>query len=87
VKLSDIPLDAFHGPYELLLANVYGEVLVASAPTLTRLAAPRARLIISGVTELVKDSVEAAFTENEAWELLSERGENDWMCLTLARTV
>lgn len=87
VKLGDIPLDALHGPYELLLANVYGEVLVASAPTLTRLAAPRARLILSGVTELVKDSVEAAFTENGAWELLSERGENDWMCLTLARTV
>ena len=85
VSLSDTPIDALQGPYDLILANVYGEVLVASAPTITRLATAGAHLILSGVTELVKDSVEAAFTEGGAWQLLSERGENDWMCLTLQR--
>jgi ribosomal protein L11 methyltransferase len=86
IRLSLTPLEQLSGPYELLLANVYAEVLVASCGELTRLASAGAFLLLSGMTELVKDSVADAFTETGAWELVRERAENGWNCLVLKKS-
>lgn len=85
IRLSLTSLDRLNGPYELILANVYAEVLVASCGELTRLAATGAYLLLSGMTELVKDSVAETFTATNEWELLTERAEGGWNCLVLKK--
>jgi ribosomal protein L11 methyltransferase len=80
------PLDQLTGPYDLILANVYAEVLVASCSALTRLAAPGAYLLLSGMTELVKDSVAETFSTTGRWELVTERAESGWNCLVLKKS-
>lgn len=85
VHLSLDPLRNLQGPYQLILANVYAEVLVASCQELTRLASPGAFLLLSGMTELVKDSVAETFTTTAVWDVVSERAENGWNCLVLKK--
>ncbi len=86
VSLSLEPVSSFGGPYNLILANVYGEVLVSLEHELTRLSAPGTIAFLSGVTETVKDPVIAAYTKGNAWTLERERSDGDWMCLCLRRT-
>jgi len=85
VSLSLEPLASFVGPYNLILANVYGEVLVSLQSEITRLSAPGTIAFLSGVTEIVKDPVIAAYTEGNDWTLERERSDGDWMCLCLKR--
>lgn len=85
IHLSLDPLRHLKGQYDLILANVYAEVLVASCQELTRLASPGAFLLLSGMTELVKDSVAETFTNTSVWKLVNERAENGWNCLVLKK--
>jgi ribosomal protein L11 methyltransferase len=84
VQLSTSPLDQLQGAYDLILANVYGEVLSALAPEMTRVAKPGAIAILSGITEIVWDSVWQTY-ERHNWKLLKEYGEQDWMCAVIQR--
>ena len=83
LSLKDLP--ELNAPYEIILANVYGEVLVQMRDEITRLAAPGAQAFLSGVTELIKDLVIDSFIKNDDWSLVTERGERDWMCFVLKR--
>jgi ribosomal protein L11 methyltransferase len=73
-----------HG-YDLLLANLYGEVLIKLAPEITRITRPGAYAILSGITELVWDQVLAAFQEQAPWRVVKERSEGSWACAVLMR--
>jgi ribosomal protein L11 methyltransferase len=84
VRLSTTPLDQLQGAYDLILANVYGEVLTALAPEITRVAKPGAVAILSGITEIVWDSVWLTYDHHD-WKLLKEYGEQDWMCAVIQR--
>ena len=86
ISLSTTPLHAITGSYDLILANVYGEVLVQLAPEVTRVAKSDATLIMSGITELVWDQVFTAYCDNLGWNLCSEHTEKGWVCAVLART-
>ena len=77
-----------HGSFDLIIANVYGEVLIRLAPEVTRLAAPQATLILSGITELVRDGVVSAYTSPTplcTWILVDEKCEGEWVALTLRK--
>jgi ribosomal protein L11 methyltransferase len=83
---STTPIEDLANPFNLILANLYGEVLVQLAPEVTRLAIPGCLAIMSGITELVRDSVVDAYTENHGWVLEEEMSENGWHCVTLTRS-
>lgn len=76
------------GSFDLIIANVYGEVLIQLASEVTRLAAPHATLILSGITELVRDGVVSAYTSPTplaSWSLVDEKSEGEWVALTLQK--
>ncbi len=83
VTVSADPITAARVPYDLILANVYGEVLMNLAPELTRIARPGATAILSGITEIVWDQVWHVYGTEYNWELVSEQSENGWMCAVI----
>ena len=83
VHPSTTPIEQLTTPYNLILANLYGEVLVQLAPEVTRLALPGCIAILSGITELVRDSVVDTYIEQHGWTLDEERSETGWHCVTL----
>jgi ribosomal protein L11 methyltransferase len=83
VSVSNAPITAAKGPYDIILANVYGEVLMNLAPELTRLASPGATAILSGITEIVWDQVWHVYGAEYSWDLVSEQSDNGWMCAVI----
>ncbi len=86
IALSTTPLQEISGSYDLVLANVYGEVLVQLAPEVTRVSKSDATLIMSGITELVWDEVLTTYCENLGWNLCSEHTDKGWVCAVLTRS-
>jgi len=85
VSLSTTPIEQLQGRYDLVLANVYGEVLSATAGDVTRLSNPGATAILSGITEIVWDQVWDAYGARHGWKLHSENSEGGWVCAVLTR--
>lgn len=82
---STTPLQELTTPYNLILANLYGEVLVQLAPEVSRLAVPGCIAMMSGITELVRDSVVDTYTEGLGWVVDTERSDSGWCCVTLRK--
>lgn len=82
---STTPIENLTTPYNLILANLYGEVLVQLAPEVTRLALPGCIAIMSGITELVRDSVVDTYTENHGWVVDEEQSDSGWHCIVLTK--
>jgi ribosomal protein L11 methyltransferase len=85
ISPSTTPIENLTTPYNLILANLYGEVLVHLAPEVTRLAMPGCIALMSGITELVRDSVVDTYTEKHGWVVDEERSDSGWHCVTLVR--
>jgi ribosomal protein L11 methyltransferase len=85
VTVSMTPLEEIEAGYDLVLANVYGEVLMKLAPELTRIARPGATAILSGITEIVWEQVWQVYGEQFGWQLISELSDSGWMCAVLQR--
>jgi ribosomal protein L11 methyltransferase len=85
IELSTKPLQELSGPYDLILANVYGEVLVQLASEVSRVAQPHATIIMSGITELVWNQVYTAYCSTLKWRVEDETSENGWVCAVLRR--
>lgn len=82
---STTPIEHLTSQYNLILANLYGEVLVSLAPEVSRLAQPGCVAIMSGITELVLDSVIDAYTSEHGWVVDEELSDSGWHCVTLVR--
>jgi ribosomal protein L11 methyltransferase len=83
ISLSTTPIEKLHKSYDLILANVYGEVLTASAGEVSRLARPGALAILSGITEIVWPMVWEAYGSRYGWELETLNSEGGWVCAVL----
>lgn len=86
VTPSTTPIEQLTTPYNLILANLYGEVLVQLAPEVTRLATPGCLALMSGITELVRDSVVDTYTETHGWVVEEERSDSGWCCICMRRS-
>lgn len=75
---STTPLEAVEGRYDLVVANVYAEVLVQLAPDLRRLTG--GHLVLAGILADRADRVIAALAPMTV--TLRQRDE-DWVCLEL----
>lgn len=84
IKPSTTPVEELNTSYNLIIANIYGEVLIYMAPYLTKLAMPGATAILSGITELVSDSVIATYVKH-GWKVDTEREDSGWHCVVLGR--
>jgi ribosomal protein L11 methyltransferase len=84
VRLSDTPLERLTESYDLILANIYGEVLMNMAPKLTQLSRRPATAIVSGMTEIVWAQVQEVYT-GLGWRVAREYAETDWVCAVITR--
>lgn len=85
ISVSIKSINEFSGPYDLILANVYGEVLMNLAPTLTKLSKVGTTAILSGITEIVWDQVWEVYSSQYGWQLVSEQNDGGWICARLIR--
>jgi ribosomal protein L11 methyltransferase len=85
VFASTTPMRDIKGSFSLILANLYGEVLVQLADHVTRVAAPGATAIVSGITELVWDQVYEAYCDKRVWRLVRETSDGGWVCAVFER--
>jgi ribosomal protein L11 methyltransferase len=79
ITVSNKDITEFSGHYDLILANVYGEVLMNLAPEVTRLSRPGTTAILSGITEIVWDQVWSVYGEKYGWSLVSDQNEGGWI--------
>jgi ribosomal protein L11 methyltransferase len=79
VQLSTKTLDQVSGTFDLILANVYGEVLINLARDITARSRPGTIALLSGITEIVWDQVASTYTAL-GWTVRSEQSEGDWLC-------
>jgi ribosomal protein L11 methyltransferase len=83
VHLSATPIEHLTGSYDLILGNLYGEVLVTMEPQMKRLAAKHCTIILSGITDLVRNIVVEEYTRDNLWHVTHEYSEDGWVCLIL----
>jgi ribosomal protein L11 methyltransferase len=73
---------AVRGTFDVVLANLLVDVIVAEADVLAARVAPRGRLILSGLLADQTDRAAAAFPD---WTVTHERGDDPWRALRLER--
>jgi ribosomal protein L11 methyltransferase len=86
VSVSTTPLSDIRGSFPLILANVYGEALVALSAEITRVASPGCIALLSGITDLVCEQVIEAFCTTLGWRLEREQSQGEWLSLVLSRS-
>lgn len=78
VSFDDTPLEDVEGTYDLVVANVFAEVLVQMAPDLSRLTA--GRLVLAGI---LADRAELVIDALFDMRLVSRKQDGEWVCLEL----
>lgn len=84
VAIADDDIAALEGPFELIVANLTGGVLVDLQPHFPRLLRGGGRLVISGIIAQNQPAIEAAFLGGglSLHRLLAEQ---EWRCYVLTR--
>lgn len=82
LHLIEGDLTRARGPYPLMLANIYAEVLCELESGLTRLATPETKLVVSGIMAHLKDSVLTAY---RGWRTVTVREERGWVAILFSR--
>jgi ribosomal protein L11 methyltransferase len=76
----DASKDAVPGPFDVVCANLFSDLLIELAPALVRSA--KNRVIVSGIRETQIDSVGEAYAAQGARELVRD-GDGEWGGLML----
>ena len=82
VALLAGPLAAVRGRFDLVVANLLADAIVAEAGALARAVGPRGRLVVSGLVAEQLPAVRAAYP---GWRVTETRAEGAWRTLTLVR--
>ena len=78
-------LETLHyGPFDLLLANIYGDILLAEAEQLTLRAAPQSRLLLSGILWEYNFDVRQAY-QRLGWDVQMNRMLSEFSTLLLEK--
>lgn len=73
---------AFRGRFDLVVANLVADALVAEAHALAARVAAGGHLVVSG---LLRDQAAAARVAYPGWRAVDERGDDEWCTLVLRR--
>ena len=84
VALYAGPLAACAGEFDLVVANLLAEELLPEARGLMSRAAPRGRVLVSGITR-EREAAVLRRLRTRRWKLEGRRTEREWSCLCLAR--
>lgn len=84
VRLYAGPVAACAGRFDLVVANMLAEEILPEARRLLSRAAPRGRVILSGVTRDREGAVLAAVRKGR-WTLAGRHTEDEWTSLSLER--
>ena len=76
------PIPALRARFDLVVANLLADTIVAAAPALGELVALHGILVLSGLLVSQVAAVEAAYP---GWRVVARRGDATWRTLTLAR--
>ncbi|MDR2340210.1 MAG: 50S ribosomal protein L11 methyltransferase [Deltaproteobacteria bacterium] len=79
---SDDPLSGLEPGFHLILANITLNTLMLLAPEITRLAARKASLVLSGLIEAQAEEAARAFRK-EGWAWTRHLGQGEWSALCL----
>jgi len=82
VPLLAGPLAAVRGRFDLVVANLLADAIVAEAGALARAVGPGGRLVVSGLVAQQLPAVRAAYP---GWRVTETRAEGAWRTLTLVR--
>jgi ribosomal protein L11 methyltransferase len=82
VCLAAATVDAVRARFDLVVANLLADALVADAPSLARAVSPGGRLVVSG---LLAEQVAAVLAAFPGWRITSVRGDDPWRTLRLER--
>ena len=85
IHLSATSITDISNSYDVILANVYGEVLVSMVSDFVRISTSGTIALLSGITELVWPSVKEAFNKEDLWFLHTTEQDGEWMCAILER--
>ena len=83
ITLSSAIPTAPLGGYQLILANIYSQVLIDYKPWLTNATSPGAELVISGILPEQFGAVKSVFSEH--WEITTETTKDGWCGALLTR--
>jgi ribosomal protein L11 methyltransferase len=82
VKLMQGSIDAASGPYQLIIANLYAELLAEFADQLRSLLTPGGIILLSGIMDERLPLIKSAFPE-ELWQTITEVQEGQWLAIKL----
>lgn len=74
VRLVQGDISQVSGSYDLILANIYAEILIAIEPALKARAAIGARLVLAGIAEEHSEEVSVDYREWSSIESITEAG-------------
>ena len=84
IKLRHGSISAATGPYELILANLYAELLVEFQAGLADLLAPGGLLIVSGIMQERHALVKSTFSES-GWQIITEESQGNWTAMQMIK--
>lgn len=82
VEWTTKPLERIHGAFDLVLANIFANVLCHLAPRLGAATSARGRLMLTGILDEQAAEVLAAF-EREGMRLVERRARGEWVLLAM----
>lgn len=82
VRLAGGTAAAVRARFDLVVANLLADALVADAPALQAAVGPSGRLVVSGLLDTQIETVVAAYP---GWRVAAERAEERWRTLRLVR--
>ena len=83
VEWTTKPLERIRGAFDLVLANIFANVLCHLAPRLCAATAADGRLMLTGILDEQEAEVLAAF-EREGMRLAERRARGEWVLLEMA---
>jgi len=78
VNISDRPLESCAGPFDLILANLYLEILISYEHLIRGLLAPAGRLIVSGVMSRQSPELSAHYNKL-GWHMITKEESDGWI--------
>jgi len=85
IAVSTTPVEQIQGSFPLVIANIVHDVLVAMAPTLTRLNTSGGHLVLAGILSGAQEENIIQVYQNLGYALLSRQYQDEWVALQLQR--
>jgi ribosomal protein L11 methyltransferase len=86
IELTGAPVEGIAGSFDVVVANILANVLVALAPALAAKLAPRGVLLLSGILGPQEDEVRAAYLAAGLSPLAGgDRRDGEWSLVAMAR--